>query len=109
MLRCIIISFRSRHRQPDLANALPEISTASVGCPAFFDLHSDLTSFRYVEGMELASSEMAGKKLMRALPGTLHDELLTVTERCSIRADLRDDAGQIIFMAQLSLTTKWLE
>ena len=75
----------------------------------FFDTHSDLASFRDVEGTELASSEMAGEELLRALPGMLRDELPTVAERCSVRADVRDDAGHVIFTAQLSLTTKWLK
>ena len=75
----------------------------------FFDMHSDLASVRDVEGTELTSSEMAGEELIRALPGMLRDELPTVAERCSIKASVRDDAGQIIFTAQLSLTTKWHE
>ena len=75
----------------------------------FFDTHSDLTSFRDVEGTELASSEMAREELIRALPGMLRDELPTVAKGCSIKADVRDDAGQIIFTAQLSLITKCLE
>ena len=75
----------------------------------FFDTHSDLASFRDVEGTELASSELAGEELIRALPGMLRDELPTVAERCSIRADIRDNTGRIIFTAQFSLITKWLE
>ena len=31
----------------------------------FFDTHSDLASFHDLEGMELASSEMAGEELTR--------------------------------------------
>ena len=75
----------------------------------FFDTHSDLVSFRDVEGTELPSPEMAGVELIRALPEMLRDELPTVAERCSIMASVRDDAGQIIYTAQLSLTTKWLK
>ena len=75
----------------------------------FFDTHSGLASFRDVEGTELASAEMAGEELIRALPGMLRDELPTVANTCSIKASVRDDAGQIIFTAQLSLLIKWHE
>ena len=75
----------------------------------FFDTHSDLASFRDVEGVELASSEMAREELIRALPGMLRDELPTVAERCSIRADIRNYVGQVVFTVQLSLTTRWLK
>ncbi len=51
----------------------------------FFDTHSDLASFRDVEGMELASSEMAGDELIRALPGMLRDELPTVARGAASR------------------------
>ena len=75
----------------------------------FFDTRSDHFSFRDMEGTELASSEMAGEELIRAIPGMLRDELPRVAESCRIRADVRDDAGQVIFTAQLSLTTEWLD
>ncbi|RYF13882.1 MAG: hypothetical protein EOO77_14920 [Oxalobacteraceae bacterium] len=74
----------------------------------FFDTHSDQDSVNDLEGVELASPEIARQQLIRALPEILLEEMPIDADQREVTADIRDRAGRIIFTANFSFIGKWL-
>ncbi len=73
----------------------------------FFDLSYNNRSERDRDGTVLADHEAARREAIGTLPEIAADELLT-GESHRFAAVVRDDAGCLIYRAELLLTGQWL-
>ena len=75
----------------------------------FFDTHDGGHSICDDEGIELASSDAAGRQALASLPDIARDVLPGDGDRHDITVDVRDETGRLMFTATLSLVARWID
>ncbi len=74
----------------------------------YFDTHDGSVMNRDVEGHDLADYQSARSQALQTLPDMARDTLTKDGDRRDIIVDIRDEDGQVIYTASLSLLGRWL-
>lgn len=74
----------------------------------FFDTCDGARTFYDEEGMLLADDEAARHQAMIALPDIARDVVPKDGDRRDMMVDVRNEGGQVVFTATLSLVARWI-
>ena len=75
--------------------------------PRFFFDTSDGSIIKDEEGTEFANAHLARDAAIEALPDIAREEMIKHDSRAVVML-MRDESGQAVFTASLTLTAKWL-
>lgn len=73
----------------------------------FFDIDDGENQFRDDDGMEMPHLEAAGAEAVRVLPDVAR-EVLPDGDRRAFVSVVRDETGDVVFRATLSLVAEWI-